>query len=447
MQQVIYREDHSNRQELGNGAYEALWNANKMNHCSPLPKKSDKSISTLFEPRINPNGVHVWPSNSSCPIGFLFYGRDSHHQVLMDGHEYFEVLYLCSGSAICHVQGRSFPFEEGDLVVIKSTLQNTVEWPTSPPGRLVALLFDPDLIRCDGGGDGAEYLAPFLLQDSDFPHVVPARTGVPREVLEFMLRIRSELPTSSPMACLAVRTYLKTLLMLLVNHYSTHTGTVQIYQHQQRAVERLRPVFHYIGENCGSAIQVGDAARMCGMSETHFMSAFKHVTGVSFMKYLNQYRIQRAQDLLVRTDRSIADISLDTGYCDQSYFGAIFRKLAGTTPAAYRRRYRGQQALEEKQSNRTCALPPLSSLRLRPSSTVRITPSARLALGVACAGIPGLFEAESLPDAEAEDVMRFTAEGGAASATEGLCGLPTNNDGNLLETAKGTRPQLRLQSA
>ena len=367
MQQLSYRQDYSSRRGLGTGAYEAH-----------------------FEPGINPHGVQVWPSNSSCPIGFLFYERDSRHQVPRDGREYFEVLYLSSGSAICHVQGRIFPFEEGDLVVTRSTLQNSIEWRTSPPGRLVALLFDPDLIRCDGGGDGAEYLAPFLLQDSDFPHVVPAGTGVPREVLEFMLRIRSELPTSSPMACLAVRTYLKTLLMLLINHYSTHTGTVQTYQHQQRAVERLRPVFQYIGENCGSPIQVGDAASMCGMNETHFMSSFKHITGVSFMKYLNQYRIQQAQYLLVRTDRSIADISLDTGYCDQSYFGAVFRKLAGTTPAAYRRRYRRPQVLEKRQSN------------------------------------------QIREDAEVESVMCVTpSQGSPASTTERFCGLPTNNNGNL----------------
>jgi AraC-like DNA-binding protein len=114
-------------------------------------------------------------------------------------------------------------------------------------------------------------------------------------------------------------------------------------------------------------IQVGDAAKMCGMSETHFMSAFKQVTGVSFMKYLNQYRIQRAQDLLARTDRSIADISLDTGYCDQSYFGAVFRKLAGTTPAVYRRRYRRPQVLEERQTSPTRVVPALSSPGLRPS--------------------------------------------------------------------------------
>jgi len=364
----------------------ALLAADEMRHWSPLPKKSNKSIFTLFEPRIRPNRVQFWPSNLSCQIGLLFLGRDIHRPMPADGHEYFEVLYLCSGSAICHVQGRTFPFEEGDLVVLKSTLQNTIEWQSSPPGRLVALLFDPELIRCDGAGDGAEYLAPFLLQDSDFPHVVSAKTGIPRDVLEFMLRIRSELPTSSPTACLAVRTYLKTLLMLLVSHYSRHTGTVQIYQHQQRVVERLRPVFQRIDENCGRAIQVGDAARMCGMSETHFMSCFKQVTGVSFMKYLNQYRIQRAQGMLVRTNRSIADISLDIGYCDQSYFSAVFRKLAGTTPAAYRRRYSRQQAFEETHSNQRRAVPALNSLRLFPASTERVASSAHL-LDISCASL------------------------------------------------------------
>jgi AraC-like DNA-binding protein len=373
---VSYRENYSNRSDLQSGDYEPFLAANKTSRWSLLPKKSNQRIFTPFGPRINPNGVYVWPSNLSSQIGFLFCGMDSHHPVLMDGREYFEVLYLCSGSANCHVRGRTFPFEEGDLVLLTGTLQNTIEWQPSPSGQLVALLFDPDLIRCDGTGDGVEYLTPFLLQDSDFPHVVPAKTGIPRDVLEFMLRIWSELPNSSPMACLVVRTYLKTLLVLLLNHFSTQTGTLQIYQHQQRAVERLRPVLQCIGENCGRTIQVGDAARMCGMSETYFMNSFKQVTGVSFMKYLNQSRIQLAQNLLVSTDRSIADISLDAGYCDQSYFGAVFRKLAGTTPAAYRRRYREQQALEEQQSNQIRPVPALSSRRWRPPSTGRIASSA-----------------------------------------------------------------------
>ncbi|HLM97762.1 MAG TPA: helix-turn-helix domain-containing protein [Bryobacteraceae bacterium] len=39
---------------------------------------------------------------------------------------------------------------------------------------------------------------------------------------------------------------------------------------------------------------------------------------------------------MAATDRSIADISLDTGFCNQSYFGVIFRRVTGMSPLAYR---------------------------------------------------------------------------------------------------------------
>jgi AraC-like DNA-binding protein len=152
--------------------------------------------------------------------------------------------------------------------------------------------------------------------------------------------MRSELPAKSPRARLALRTYLKMLLMLLVNQFSSYAGTVETFQRQQRALDRLRSLFSYLGENCGNEIQVREAARICGMSESHFMSFFKQVTGLSFMRYLNQYRIERSQALLVNSDESMSSISQEMGFCDQSYFGAVFRRLVGMTPAAYRRRYR-----------------------------------------------------------------------------------------------------------
>jgi AraC-like DNA-binding protein len=78
------------------------------------------------------------------------------------------------------------------------------------------------------------------------------------------------------------------------------------------------------------------------MSESHFMSFFKRATGQSFMAYLNHFRIERAQTLLVTTDKPMSDISQEMGFCDQSYFGTVFRKVVGMTPAAYRSRCRTQ---------------------------------------------------------------------------------------------------------
>ena len=78
---------------------------------------------------------------------------------------------------------------------------------------------------------------------------MPAKTGVPRQVLDLMLRIQGELPATTPRARLAMKTYLKMLLMLLVNQYAEYAGTVETFQRQERALDRLRPLFRYIGEN------------------------------------------------------------------------------------------------------------------------------------------------------------------------------------------------------
>ncbi|WP_161557703.1 helix-turn-helix transcriptional regulator [Acidisarcina polymorpha] len=269
----------------------------------------------------------------------MFLTEDGRQNVRMNRHGYFEVLYLCSGAADCHIQDRLLPFKEGDLAIVGSTLYHRIECQSSPL-TIAALFFEPDLIRSDGGSDSAEYLTPFLLQDSEFPHVVPAETGIPNQVLDLMLRIRSELPSQTTRGRLAIKTYLKMILILLLNRYVSYTGTVETFQRQQRDLDRLLPLFKFLGENCGSQIHVKEASRISGMCESHFMSFFKRVTGLSFMKYLNHYRVERAQAMLVNTDESMAVISQEMGFCDQSYFGTVFRKLVGMTPAAYRRRFR-----------------------------------------------------------------------------------------------------------
>jgi|GEM_PF-310942 AraC-like DNA-binding protein/mannose-6-phosphate isomerase-like protein (cupin superfamily) len=329
-----------------------------------VPKQSCANQFTLITPQINADGIHVWPFDTSCPVEVLFLTEDARHHVPMNRHGYFEVVYLCSGSAVCYIQGKRLPLNEGDLVVIGSGLYHRIEGQTASPVTIAALFFEPDLIRCDGG-DSLEYLTPFLFQDSKFPHLVPASTGVPREALEMMIRIRSEMPASSSRARLAVKTYLKMLLLLLVNHFASLGGTFVNFQTWQRALERVQPLFRHLTENYGAPIPVREAARICGMSESYFMSFFKRLTGLSFAKYLNRYRVERAQALLAFTDEPLASIGQEVGFCDQSYFGVVFRRLVGVTPAVYR-----QHAREECKDPLECPdLSPPSSRRWSPLVT------------------------------------------------------------------------------
>jgi len=306
--------------------------------CFRFPRSSSKNEFGLVEPQINAEGVHIWPFDVTCPLDVLFLVEDGPQKVRMNRHSYFEVLYLCSGAAVCHIQDRFIPMGVGDLAVIGSTLYHRIERQSTSPLTIAALFFDPEMIRCDGGFDSIEYLTPFLLQDATFPHIVPAETGIPHQVLEMMLRIHAE-RSIVPRSRLALKTYLKMILVSLVNYYASYSGTAEVFRRQERTLDRIRPLFRFLEENCGTSIQVKQAARVCGMSESHFMSVFKEVTGLSFLKFLNQYRVERAQAMLTHSNESMKNICLDIGFCDQSYFGAVFRKVAGVTPAEYRRRF------------------------------------------------------------------------------------------------------------
>jgi AraC-like DNA-binding protein len=301
-----------------------------------VPRKLCNDQAGVVEPQINAEGVHVWPFDATFPIDVWFQKCRQGHSVRKNRHDYFEILYLCDGSASLEIQGRSLPLQEGDLAVVGSTLYHRFGCLSASQYTASVLFFQPDLIRADGSPENTEYLTPFLLQDSQFPHVVPAKSGVPQQAFDLMQRIRVELPAATLRARLTVKTYLKVLLILLVNQYSSYAEMVESFQRQQHALERLHPLFEHLKGNLGDSIQVQRAARICGMSESHFTSFFRRATGQSFMTYLNHCRIERAQALLMMTDKSISDISQEMGFCDQSYFGTVFRKLVGMTPAAYR---------------------------------------------------------------------------------------------------------------
>jgi AraC-like DNA-binding protein len=218
---------------------------------------------------------------------------------------------------------------------------------------------------------------PFLAQKSDFPHVISARTGIPGQALDLMHRIHAELPATTGIGRLAIRTYLQMILILLVKHYSAYMGTRHDLDRKRADLDRLRPLFDYLDKHSHLPVQVEYAARLCAMSSSHFMSFFRRTTGQSFHSYLNHFRIARAQVLLTTTDKTLDCISQETGFCNQSYFSVRFHKLVGDTPLAYRHRLGkdwdvghvptlGQpfeaQTLNEAQAREG---PPLSSLSAR----------------------------------------------------------------------------------
>jgi len=73
-----------------------------------------------------------------------------------------------------------------------------------------------------------------------------------------------------------------------------------------------------------------------GISIRSLNRRFKQATGKSPMQYLQQLRIENAQELLKTSNLSIAEVAFNVGYPDNSYFSALFRKAISVSPKQYR---------------------------------------------------------------------------------------------------------------
>jgi transcriptional regulator GlxA family with amidase domain len=87
-------------------------------------------------------------------------------------------------------------------------------------------------------------------------------------------------------------------------------------------------------------VTVRALARIAGLSEFHFIRAFRASTGQTPHQYLRARRLDRARELLVTTPLPVTEICDAVGFQSLGSFSALFRRLTGETPAAYRARRR-----------------------------------------------------------------------------------------------------------
>jgi AraC-like DNA-binding protein len=111
---------------------------------------------------------------------------------------------------------------------------------------------------------------------------------------------------------------------------------IQSRQRQRRQVH-LSHVVGYIESHLAENISRDDVAKHCGLSPGHFSHLVSEETGRTFRELLARHRVRRACQLLSRTGRSLAEIALDCGFADQSYFTKLFRKWTGQNPLQYRK--------------------------------------------------------------------------------------------------------------
>ena len=108
-------------------------------------------------------------------------------------------------------------------------------------------------------------------------------------------------------------------------------------KHGQLAPWQLRRVTDYLAAHLAEDIPLQILSDLVKLSRSYFSRAFKVSTGLAPHQWLLQARISKAKQLLLQTDRPLAQIAIDVGFADQAHFTRTFRREAGESPGAWQR--------------------------------------------------------------------------------------------------------------
>ena len=105
---------------------------------------------------------------------------------------------------------------------------------------------------------------------------------------------------------------------------------------RQAARQIREDIERYIREHYSTEISMQSVARAMNYSDAYFCKLFKQCFKVNFSAWLNEYRIDRAREMLQNTRLSVREVSTACGYSDANYFARVFKRVTGKTPSEYR---------------------------------------------------------------------------------------------------------------
>ena len=106
------------------------------------------------------------------------------------------------------------------------------------------------------------------------------------------------------------------------------------YWHQEKygVNSVVSDIRQFIVDNYMNQVTLQDVADHVGMDKSYIGRIFKKEFGVGIIEYLNQYRLNKAEELLTK-GMSVAETAECVGYDDPAYFGKCFKKMKGYSPS------------------------------------------------------------------------------------------------------------------
>ena len=107
-----------------------------------------------------------------------------------------------------------------------------------------------------------------------------------------------------------------------------------LYKHKESSIgeNNYSLIVKTLEENIEKSLKVKDIALLCNMSEIGLQKTFSRFAGVGVMEYFNNIKVRKAIELL-NEGLSVKEVASTLGFNDPNYFSTVFKRFTGNPPS------------------------------------------------------------------------------------------------------------------
>lgn len=248
-------------------------------------------------------------------------------------HHEFELQIILKGSTEYRVSGVSYVVEEGNAIYIAPEAVHMAKQLSEGAIGYNVVISSQFLINLMSRPNREEYILPLTTHRPSAFVVTPEREEG-RAILEYMKRMHRAESALGEYELFLLENILgiwRNLLAVFPEHTLDFEDNGKFLKEQ-----RMKAMLNYISQNYASPIAIQDIAGAANISKSECFRCFSELLNTTPVEYVNNFRLLQASQLLVTTEKNIADICHMTGFNDTSYYSKKFKEQYGVSPKKFR---------------------------------------------------------------------------------------------------------------
>ncbi len=269
------------------------------------------SLNVAGSYTVNPN--ETYPP-SKHPSGYYFSWDEG--RVLNE----FQINYITSGEGVLENAQGIFPLKQGNLFILFPN-----EWHRYRPIKKTG--WEENYIGFSG------HIAEKFMSHPLFSTKQPViRSGIREEIIDSYLKIFDLVEKEQPGYQHIASGMIVKLLGYIIS-FEKQKGLSG-----KKIAKVIEQVRFSMRQNMSHDFNLEELALQNNFSYSYFRKMFKKYTGVSPAQYHLQLKLMRAKEMLISSDKSIKEISIELGFQSIYYFSNLFKKKEGVNPSQFRKR-------------------------------------------------------------------------------------------------------------